>query len=199
MNLSTRVHIFTTVAIIGAAFSALVTQSISAQITATATPSSLSKTTTIAKSSANIIEALSDAENFDTLVQMLETAGLSNAVADPSRGPLTVFAPTDAAFDTLPDSALKALLEPENQELFLDILTYHAVSGTAIPAAEVTSGAVLTLSEDELPIELVEETVMVDGATVVQPDIQAVNGIIHGIDAILVPNSASAEFQNLLQ
>ncbi|MEM9275585.1 MAG: fasciclin domain-containing protein [Cyanobacteria bacterium P01_F01_bin.143] len=199
MNISTRLHILTTGAIVGGTFSALLAQPVSTQIAFATTPSPLSQTTIIAQSSANIIDALSDADNFNTLVQALETAGLSNAVADPRRGPLTIFAPTDTAFETLPDGALEALLEPDNRELLLDILTYHAVSGAAIPAAEVTSGDVPTLSEDELSIELVGETVMVDDATVVQPDIQAVNGIIHGIDAILIPNSASAEFQALLQ
>ncbi|MEM1369102.1 MAG: fasciclin domain-containing protein [Cyanobacteria bacterium P01_H01_bin.15] len=192
-----RVYTFTTGIIVGVSFSALLSQPLAAQLTSPKTPSLLSQTT-IAQSSANIIDALSNADNFSILVQALETAGLTNAIADPRRGPLTIFAPTDAAFEALPDGALEVLLEPDNKEFLLDVLTYHAVPGAAISAAEVTSGSVPTLSEDELSIEREGDAVMIDDSTVVQPDIQAANGIIHGIDSILVPDSADAELRSLL-
>ena len=145
--------------------------------------------------SATIVDVAASSDSFDTLVQAVQTAGLAEVLA--GDGPFTVFAPTDDAFTALPSGAVEALLQPENRNLLVDILTYHVVSGE-VPAAAVTSGAVPTLSEDALSVTM-GETITVDSATVIQPDVTASNGIIHVIDAVLVPDSANAELQALLQ
>lgn len=145
--------------------------------------------------SATIVDIAAGNDNFETLVQALQTAELVDTLA--GEGPFTVFAPTDDAFAELPDGAVEALLQPENRDLLVDILTYHVVSGE-VPSSAVTSGPVPTLSEDSLTVA-VGDTITVDGATVIQPDIEASNGIIHVIDAVLVPDSAISELQALLQ
>ncbi len=141
------------------------------------------------------MELAASSDAFDTLVQALQTAELVDTLSGP--GPFTVFAPTDDAFAQLPDGVVEALLQPENRGLLVDILTYHVVDGE-VPSTAVTSGPVSTLSEDELTAE-VGDVITVDSATVVQPDVQASNGIIHVIDAVLVPQSALPEVQALLE
>ncbi|MGF1515750.1 MAG: fasciclin domain-containing protein [Elainellaceae cyanobacterium] len=142
-----------------------------------------------------LVELAASSDAFDTLVQALQTAELVDTLS--GEGPYTVFAPTDEAFAALPDGTVEALLQPENRPLLVDILTYHVVEGE-VPSSAVTSGSVPTLSEDALTVE-VGDTITVDGATVIQPDAQASNGIIHVIDAVLVPESAMSDVQALLE
>ena len=138
-----------------------------------------------------IVDVAASIGSFDTLLQAVEAAGLTEALS--AEGPFTVFAPTDDAFAALPEGAVAALLLPENQGVLADILTYHVISGE-VPAAAASTGMVPTLSEDALSIE-VGETITVDNATVIQADVPASNGIIHAIDAVLIPASALAELQ----
>ena len=96
------------------------------------------------------------------------------------------FAPTDEAFEALPEGVLEQLLLPENQEALTSILTYHVVPGE-VPASEIESGPVPTAEGGEVDVTADGGTVTVNGATVVEPDVMASNGVIHVIDQVLLP------------
>lgn len=133
-----------------------------------------------------IVEVAAGDENFSTLVQAIEAAGLADTLA--AEGPYTVFAPTNEAFEALPEGTVEQLLQPENQEALTQILTYHVLP-QAVPAAEVVSGNVDTVAGPPVSVNVDDATgsVMVNEATVVQADVQASNGVIHAIDQVLLP------------
>jgi transforming growth factor-beta-induced protein len=123
------------------------------------------------------------AGGFETLLAAVEAAGLGDALT--ADGTLTVFAPTDAAFAALPEGALEALLD--DREALTAVLTYH-VAGERLPASEVVSrSAIQTLNGASLSVRVEGNTVWVDDARVVATDIETTNGIIHVIDAVLLP------------
>ncbi len=132
--------------------------------------------------------ALSD-ENFSTLVTALEAAGLVEALQ--GEGPFTVFAPTNEAFEALPEGALEALLA--DPEVLTDVLLYHVVEGKAMAAdvVELDGQKVETLLGQYIDIMIDGETVMADGAQVVAADITATNGVIQVIDSVLLPETRS--------
>jgi len=136
-----------------------------------------------------IVDVAAGSEDFETLVTAVQAAGLVDTLS--SDGPFTVFAPTDAAFAELPAPALEALLEPENQDLLVEVLTYHVVPG-AVMSGDLSSGTVETVNGEEVAIDL-DSGVMVNSATVVTADVEASNGVIHVIDEVLVPASTLAE------
>lgn len=132
--------------------------------------------------------ALSD-ENFSTLVTALEAAGLVEALQ--GEGPFTVFAPTNDAFEALPEGALEALVA--DPDALTDVLLYHVAEGEAMAAdvAELDGQKVETLLGQYLDITIDGETVMVDDAAVIAADVKAANGVIHVIDTILPPETRS--------
>ncbi|KXS41342.1 MAG: beta-Ig-H3/fasciclin [Methanolobus sp. T82-4] len=137
----------------------------------------------------NIVETAIDAGSFDTLVLALETTGLDATLSE--EGPYTVFAPTDDAFEELPEGTLDALMEDEEQ--LSEVLTYHVVSGEYM-ASDLTDGTTLeTVQGEMITINVTDDNVMVDDANVVQPDIVASNGVIHVIDAVILPPSMAEE------
>ncbi len=102
-------------------------------------------------------------------------------------GPFTVFAPTNAAFEALGDFTLAELLDPANQGLLQEILTYHVVPGD-IRAADLVDGATVTTVEGrDLTIDLSGDTPMVNDAGIIATDVVTTNGVIHLIDGVLVP------------
>lgn len=123
--------------------------------------------------------------NFDTLVAALGAANLVDTLAGP--GPFTVFAPTDAAFDALPAGTVEALLAdiPE----LTKILTYHVVSGSLLAADVVAESSLTSLAGPELPISVEGNAVRIAGALITITDIKAANGVIHVIDAVMLPPS----------
>ena len=126
------------------------------------------------------------ASDLSTLDAALAAAGLTAALQ--GDGPFTVFAPRDAAFDDLGGDVIAALLEQDNADLLSEILTFHVVSGIAAAAGDLTDGQmVTTLQGSELTIGVSGGAVTVNGANVVTADIEASNGVIHLIDAVLVP------------
>jgi transforming growth factor-beta-induced protein len=123
------------------------------------------------------------AGGFETLLAAVEAAGLGDALT--ADGALTVFAPTDAAFAALPEGALEALLE--DREALTAVLTYH-VAGERLPASEVVSrSAIQTLNGASLSVRVEGDAVWVGDARVVATDVETTNGIIHVIDAVLLP------------
>lgn len=130
--------------------------------------------------------ALAD-ENFSTLVTALEAAGLVEALQ--GDGPFTVFAPTNEAFEALPEGALDALLA--DTEALTDVLLYHVAEGEAMAAdvLELDGQKVETLLGQNLNIMIDNDAVMVDDAQVVVSDVKASNGVIHVIDSVLLPET----------
>ncbi|MDM7912383.1 MAG: fasciclin domain-containing protein [Methanotrichaceae archaeon] len=139
-------------------------------------------------SSMNIVETASMAGDFSTLVTALKTAGLADTLN--GSGPFTVFAPTDGAFAQMPKEQLAALLA--NKTTLKEVLAYHVVPGR-IMSSDLNNGMVLkTVEGQDLKISIDDKNVMVDNARVVQPDINASNGVIHAINAVLMPPTSSA-------
>jgi uncharacterized surface protein with fasciclin (FAS1) repeats len=136
----------------------------------------------------DIVDTAIAAGSFKTLAKALTAAGLVDTLKGP--GPFTVFAPTDEAFAKLPPGTLEALLEPENKAKLTRILTYHVVAGKvmAADAAKLTSAK--TVSGDSLTIAATGGTVSVDRAHVTKADIAASNGVIHVIDAVVLPKDS---------
>jgi uncharacterized surface protein with fasciclin (FAS1) repeats len=132
-----------------------------------------------------IVDVAVAAGDFTTLVAAVQAAGLVDTLS--SEGPFTVFAPTDAAFAALPAGVLDKLLLPENLDVLVSILTYHVVSGTVL-AADVAAGQVTTVQGEAITVETMGG-VTVNGANVVAVDVLASNGVIHVIDAVILPPS----------
>jgi uncharacterized surface protein with fasciclin (FAS1) repeats len=131
----------------------------------------------------DIVEVASSTPGFSTLVAAVTAAGLVETLQ--GDGPFTVFAPTDEAFAALPEGVLDALLLPENKDVLAKILTYHVVPG-AVMAADVTDGDVATVEGQTVALSTADG-VTVNGAKVVQADVAASNGVIHVIDAVILP------------
>ena len=130
-----------------------------------------------------VVDVASSTEGFSTLVAALGAAGLVETLN--GEGPFTVFAPTDDAFAALPPGLVDALLLPENKETLTKILTYHVVPGTVM-AADVTDGDVATVEGQTVALSTADG-VTVNGAKVIQADVVADNGVIHVIDAVILP------------
>ena len=131
----------------------------------------------------DIVAIASGNEDFSTLVAAVAAAGLVETLQ--GEGPFTVFAPTNEAFAALPAGLVDKLLLPENKDLLVKILTYHVVSG-AVMAADVAAGDVPTVEGQNITITT-DMGVKVNGANVVATDIVASNGVIHVIDAVILP------------
>ncbi len=131
----------------------------------------------------DIVDTAVEAGNFTTLAAALEAAGLVETLK--GEGPFTVFAPTDDAFAALPEGTVEDLLKPENKEKLTKILTYHVVPGKVM-STDLTDGMTAeTVEGSEVTISL--DPVMVEGANVTTADIEASNGVIHVIDAVIMP------------
>lgn len=120
----------------------------------------------------------------------IEAAGLTDALNEP--GPYTVFAPSDEAFASLPPDTLQQLLLPENRDQLQQILAYHVVPGE-LPAEQLQSGSVDTLAGSPLMVAVdpQAQNVTVNNAMVTQPNLQASNGVVHVVDQVILPPSAS--------
>jgi len=137
----------------------------------------------------DIVETAKAVGEFKTLVAALDAAGLVDTLK--GEGPFTVFAPTDDAFAKLPDGTVENLLKPENKDKLVSILTYHVIPGKVM--AKDVKGAkteVETVEGSKLTVDGTDG-VKVDGATVTMPDVAASNGVIHVIDAVVLPGSTS--------
>jgi uncharacterized surface protein with fasciclin (FAS1) repeats len=133
----------------------------------------------------DIVETAVAAGDFSTLVAAVKAADLVETLK--GEGPYTVFAPTDAAFDKLPAGTLDSLLQPDNKSKLVGILTYHVVPGKVMAAdvAEMTEAK--TVNGQTLSIQTEGSTVKIDGAKVTKTDIECSNGVIHVIDAVVLP------------
>lgn len=139
-----------------------------------------------APSEPDIVDTAVAAGSFETLVAAVSAADLVDTLKSP--GPFTVFAPTDAAFAKLPTGTVETLLLPENKDQLVEILTYHVVAGE-VPASRLagTRGSITTVEGRPVHFDG-RGGVRINASNVVTADIQTSNGIIHVIDAVLLPN-----------
>ncbi len=134
---------------------------------------------------ATVVDIAVGSADHSTLVTAVTTAGLVETLS--GAGPFTVFAPTNAAFAALPAGTVETLLKPESKADLTGILTYHVVAGS-LKAADLTDGQKLkTVNGAELTVSIKDGKVMIDGANVTAADLVAGNGVVHVLDAVVLP------------
>lgn len=133
----------------------------------------------------DIVDTAASADIFKTLVAAVKAAGLVETLK--GEGPFTVFAPTDEAFANLPEGTVESLLKAENKDKLISILTYHVVPGKVMAADVVKLNKAKTAQGDYVKIKTKSGKVMVGNANVIKTDIGTSNGVIHVIDAVLMP------------
>jgi uncharacterized surface protein with fasciclin (FAS1) repeats len=133
----------------------------------------------------DVVDTAVAAGSFTTLAKALQAADLVETLK--GAGPFTVFAPTDEAFAKLPAQTLSDLMKPENKAKLRRILTYHVVPGRVSSAEVVKLRSAKAVSGDTIGISAASGMVTVGGARVVKTDVQASNGLIHVIDAVMLP------------
>jgi uncharacterized surface protein with fasciclin (FAS1) repeats len=153
-------------------------------IVGNATPSSQTPSASSALAGDDIVSVAGNNQFFSTFTKAVEEAGLADELR--SQGAYTVFAPTNAAFAALPEGTLERLLQPENREILAQILRYHVVAN-AVPASEVKPGEVRTIEGNDLNFNVSDRQIAVNDASVIEPDINASNGVIHAVDRVLIP------------
>jgi uncharacterized surface protein with fasciclin (FAS1) repeats len=161
------------------------TEVVTGTATTTATGTTTNSTSSSSSSSSvNLVAQLEAQGSFSMLVQALEAANLTSALQ--AAGPFTIFAPTDAAFENLPSGAFdQLLLNPTGQ--LTQILLFHVLPGS-VATEDMSNGMQATTQQGEsVNFEVAAGTVRVNGAAIVAPDIPASNGVIHAIDAVILP------------
>jgi uncharacterized surface protein with fasciclin (FAS1) repeats len=138
---------------------------------------------TQAQGTQDIVDTAVAAGSFKTLVKAVQEAGLVQTLK--GTGPFTVFAPTDEAFAKLPAGTLDALLKDKPK--LSSILTYHVVPGRVLAADVMKMKSAKTVNGQEISITMKDGAVMVDNARVIRTDILTTNGVIHVIDAVILP------------
>lgn len=133
-----------------------------------------------------IVELAAGTESLSTLVTAVKAAGLVETLS--SKGPFTVFAPTNEAFEALPDGVLADLLKPENKAKLQAVLTYHVVAGKVMSTDLKDGMMAKTVQGEEVTIDL-SNGAEVNGAKVINADINASNGVVHVIDEVILPPS----------
>ncbi|OED60069.1 fasciclin [Vibrio tasmaniensis ZS-17] len=133
----------------------------------------------------DIVDVAAGNGSFTTLVAAVKAAGLVDTLK--GDGPFTVFAPTDEAFAALPEGTVEMLLKPENKDKLVAILTYHVVPGKIMAAEVMKLSSAETVQGEAVMVAIDDGNVMINTAKVVIPDVKASNGVIHVIDAVLLP------------
>lgn len=151
----------------------------------TATTSHVTTVAYAKETKMDIVDTAVNAGTFTKLAAALQAAGLVETLK--GDGPFTVFAPTDEAFAKLPSGTVEMLLKPENKEKLASILTYHVVPGKVMAADVVNLKNATTVEGTDVDIKVDDGKVMVDKANVVKTDIACSNGVIHVIDAVIMP------------
>tara|TARA_B000000557_G_scaffold188500_1_gene154348 strand:+ start:91 stop:819 length:729 start_codon:yes stop_codon:yes gene_type:complete len=138
----------------------------------------------------NIVKVASNAGNFNTLLKAAVEAGLANTLSED--GPFTVFAPTDSAFEKLPDEVIISLLKKENKDKLVNILKFHVISGS-YPSDKLPLLPLKTLNGQDVNFKVDNGDIFINGAKVLKANIKASNGIIHVIDGVLTPPKSITE------
>jgi uncharacterized surface protein with fasciclin (FAS1) repeats len=134
-----------------------------------------------------VVEVAVQSDDFKTLVAAVKAADLVETLS--GDGPFTVFAPTNEAFAKLPEGTVEKLLKPENKKKLAAILTYHVVPGKVMAKDVVQLKSAKTVQGSKVTITVKEGAVMVDKAKVIKTDIPCKNGVIHVIDAVILPKA----------
>ncbi len=151
---------------------------------ATSTMAVLAGSAMAQDATSDIVDTAVAAGDFTTLVAAVQAAGLVDTLK--GEGPFTVFAPTDAAFAALPEGTVEGLLKPENKDQLVSILTYHVVPG-AVMSSDLKEGmTAATVQGSDVSFTL-DGGAKVNGANITAADIAASNGVIHVIDAVILP------------
>ena len=144
-----------------------------------------SPSVTNSPSSKNVVDTAAANGSFKTFSNALRQAGMVDKLQ--GKGPFTLFAPTDAAFEKLPAGKLEKLLKPENKDELVALLNYHVLAGRS-SVAEVGKLAAVEMIDGELAkIDMSGQRLTIDGARVTAPDIASSNGVLHGIDKVNIP------------
>jgi uncharacterized surface protein with fasciclin (FAS1) repeats len=133
----------------------------------------------------DIVDTAVAAGSFKTLVAAAKAAGLVETLK--SKGPFTVFAPTDDAFAKLPEGTVADLLKPENKEKLIAILTYHVVPGKVLASDVVKLKSAKTVNGKAVKVAVSNDQVSIDGAKIIATDIETTNGVVHVIDSVILP------------
>lgn len=133
----------------------------------------------------DVVDTAASAGTFETLIAAAKAAGLVDALK--SDGPLTVFAPTDDAFSTLPAGTIETLLQPENKDQLATILKFHVVAGDLGSQALADGARLETLAGIDAVISQTEGGFNIENARIVTTDIDVSNGVIHVIDRVILP------------
>ena len=138
----------------------------------------------------DIVDTAVAAGSFKTLAAALGAADLVEALK--GEGPFTVFAPTDEAFAKLPAGTVESLLKPENKDQLIDILTYHVVAGKVPATKALALSEATALNKKSIKLTKNNEGLYLNKSKVIKTDIECSNGIIHVIDAVLLPPAKKA-------
>ncbi|MFA0349014.1 fasciclin domain-containing protein [Vibrio sp. 10N.222.55.C6] len=133
----------------------------------------------------DIVDVAAENGSFNTLVAAVKAAGLVETLK--GDGPFTVFAPTDEAFAALPEGTVDMLLKPEHKDKLIAVLTYHVVPGKIMASEVMKLDSAVTVQGEAVMVGIDHGNVMVNKAQVVMADVEASNGVIHVIDAVLLP------------
>lgn len=144
-----------------------------------------------------IPETASAAGSFKTLLAAATAAGLAETLG--TKGPFTVFAPTDEAFAKLPEGTVATLLKPENKQKLVDILKYHVVAGRVYSEDAVAAKSAKTLQGSPITVNVSKAGAMINSSKLVSTDIDASNGVIHVIDSVLMPPAKGADARKVLE
>ena len=136
----------------------------------------------------SIAEVAAEADGLSTLLSAVVAAGLADQLGD-DNGPFTVFAPVNAAFGSLPEGVLDTLLRPENRAQLTEVLGLHVVPGTIRARELLTLGRAETYLGESIEFGLADGTLRVGNASIIASDIEAANGVVHLIDAVLLPRA----------
>ncbi len=143
-----------------------------------------------------IPETAAAAGSFGTLLAAVKAAGLAETLS--GAGPFTVFAPTDEAFKALPAGTVESLLKPENKQQLIDVLKYHVVSGRVYSDDALKAKSAKTLEGSPVRVSVKGGAASVNDAGLLKTDIDASNGVIHVIDAVLLPPAKNADARQAL-
>ncbi|MGR4999373.1 fasciclin domain-containing protein [Vibrio celticus] len=133
----------------------------------------------------DIVDVAAENGSFNTLVAAVKAAGLVETLK--GDGPFTVLAPTDEAFAALPEGTVDMLLKPENKDKLIAVLTYHVVPGKIMASEVMKLDSAVTVQGEAVMVGIDHGNVMINKAQVVMADVEASNGVIHVIDAVLLP------------
>jgi uncharacterized surface protein with fasciclin (FAS1) repeats len=147
----------------------------------------------VAQSNNDIIDVATDSGSFSTLIELLTELGMAEDLR--GYGRFTVFAPTDAAFDAIPDDVLQALAS--DRELLAQVLAYHVVAEREPYYVDDFSGSqsLRTLERSEITVSRRGRSLSVNGVDVIEANIEASNGVIHVIDQVLIPEGVLSQIR----